>query len=140
MGLVSILAVLMFLLFRSSSKKKIKKVKIVKKKVKPTVKKPLNTDLKFLKTIIKKKQTEAPKLQETLDLIIKHHGTIHTKLGIRAHPDFDIYFDILFTVCRHPNANKDMIIKFDRELGELNPNYKVDINEAITKGLNSRRV
>ncbi len=63
MGLVSILAVLMFLLFRSSSKKKIKKVKIVKKKVKPTVKKPLNTDLKFLKTIIKKKQTEAPKLQ-----------------------------------------------------------------------------
>ena len=65
---------------------------------------------------------------------------MHKKLGLRAHPDFDIYMDILFTICRHPNANKDLIIKFDRELEELNSEYKKEINDAITKGLNSRRV
>jgi len=59
---------------------------------------------------------------------------------MRAHPDFDIYMEILFTICRHPNTNKDIVIKFDRELGRLNPEYKKEINEAITKGLNSRRV
>jgi len=65
---------------------------------------------------------------------------LHEKLGLRTHPDFDTYMDILFTICRHPNTNKDIIIKFDKELSRLNPEYKKEINEAITKGLNSRRV
>ncbi len=140
MGLVALLALLMFLLFLPSSKKKTKKQKTVKKEIKKVVKEPINTDIKQLKDIIKNKKTKAPQLQETLDLIIKYHGKIHVKLGIRAHPDFDIYENILFTICRHPNANKDMIVKFDKELVGLNQNYKKDINEAITKGLNSRRV
>jgi len=140
MGLVAVLALLMFLLFLPSAKKKTQKKKVVKKDTKPTVKKSINTDIEYLRDIIRNKKTKVVELQETLDLIIKYHGTIHKKLGLRPHPNFDIYEDVLFTICRHPNANKDMIIKFDKELVELNQNYKKDINEAITKGLNSRRV
>jgi len=48
--------------------------------------------------------------------------------------------DVLFTLCRHPNANKDIIISFDRELQTRNEQYIKDINDAIAKGLNSRGV
>ena len=139
MGLVVILVILILLLFLISDKKK-EKGKISSKNIAPYEKPPLNTDLNFLISIVKKKKTTAKELKEALDLIIKHHGTVHKKLGLRAHPDFDIYTDILFTVCRHPNTNKDILINFDRELERLNPEYKKEINDAITKGLNSRRV
>ena len=137
MGLVVLLALLIFLLFLPSNKKK---EKAVQKGSAPVQKRPANTDLECLRSIIKKKKSTAKKLQEALDLVIKYHGTVHAKLGLRAHPDFDIYMDILFTICRHPNTTKDIVLKFDRELGGRNPEYKKEINKAITKGLNSRRV
>nr|WP_321267334.1 hypothetical protein [uncultured Sulfurimonas sp.] len=136
-GLVVILAILIFLLFLPTNKKK---KKAVIQKNTSTNKKSSNTDLEYLRSIIKKKKTTTKELKEALDLILKHHGKVHEKLGLRAHPDFDVYMDILFTICRHPNTNKDIVIKFDRELGRLNPEYKQEIDEAITKGLNSRRV
>ncbi|MCF6309273.1 MAG: hypothetical protein L3J19_02185 [Sulfurimonas sp.] len=153
MGLVAILAILIFLLFLESDEKP-KSKKTISSSKKSTDKKPVSksekivkeqdnaqkTDLESLVRIIKNKKADADKIGEALDLIIKHHGTVHKKLGLRAHPDFDVYMDILFTICRHPNANKELIIKFDRELEELNEEYKKEINEAITKGLNSRRV
>ncbi|WP_373035711.1 hypothetical protein [Sulfurimonas sp.] len=139
MGLVVILALLIFLLFLPSSRKK-REVELPSKDETPSQKRPADTDLQSLRAIIKKKKTTTKELEEALDLIIKYHGKVHEKLGQRAHPDFDVYMDILFTICRHPNTNKDIVIKFDRELGQLNPEYKKEINEAITKGLNSRRV
>lgn len=136
MGLVVILALLIFLLFLPSKKKE----KDALKSTTPSQKKPPNTDLKYLVSIIKKKKTTTKELKDALDMVIKHHGIVHEKLGLRAHPDFDIYMDILFTICRHPNTSTEIVIKFDRELARLNPEYKKEINEAITKGLNSRRV
>jgi len=100
----------------------------------------VNTDLVHLKSIIKRRKSTTKELKTALDLIIKHHGTIHKKLGQRAHPDFDIYMDILFTICRHPNTTKHLILDFDKELERLNPEYKPEINNAIAKGLNSRGV
>ncbi len=147
MGLVGLLAFLLFLLFLTSSssskKKTAKKKREVKQKdvvLEKTSTLELPTDLNSLRDIVKDKSSSTTELRKALELIIKYHGTIHTKLGLRAHPDFDPYMDVLFTICRHPNADKDMIINFDRELGRLNPEYKQDINEAITKGLTSRRV
>ncbi len=137
MGLIVILSILIFLMFygkKSKKQKKEIKSSVSRKKDSP------NTDLEYLKLIIKKKKTTDIELQETLDLVIKYHGVIHKKLGLRAHPDFDTYMDILFTICRHPNTTKDIIIKFDKELTRLNPQYKPEINDAITKGLNSRGV
>ncbi len=138
-GLIIILALLIFSLFYPTIRKKSKKKKVIKN-VATSEKKPLNIDLNYLRSIVKKKKSTAKELKEALDLVIKYHGTVHKKLGMRVHPDFDIYMDILFTICRHPNTTKDIIINFDRELTRLNPNYKVEINDAITKGLNSRRV
>ncbi len=144
MGLIALLGILIFLLFlepNGKKKSKEKKSEAVASN-KEEKKEPDGRDFSLvaLAKIVKNKKSDAKKLQEALDLVIKHHGTVHKKLGIRAHPDFDIYINMLFTLCRHPNANKDLIINFDRELGRLNPEYKQEINEAITKGLNSRGI
>ena len=79
-------------------------------------------------------------LKEVLDLVIKYHGKIPKKLGLRSHPESQIYMDILFSICRHPNANKDIIVNFDKELGRLNQDYKKDLHEAMMRGLNSRGI
>lgn len=137
-GLIILLAGLMFLLFYSPSAK----VKRVEKKLSKTIsdiKKP-KIDLDSLRAIIKNKKTTSEELKEALDLVLKYHGNIHKKLGIRTHPDFDIYMEMLIIICRHPNTNKNIIINFDKELSKLNPQYKAEINDAITKGLNSRGV
>ncbi|QOY53392.1 hypothetical protein HUE88_00230 [Candidatus Sulfurimonas baltica] len=145
MGLVAVLAFLVFLLFfipndekREREKKREEEKVSSAPELSSQVKMP--TDLESLRLIIKDKESSTQTLGEALDLVIKYHGTVHTKLGIRAHPDFDVYADILFTLCRHRNASKDIILKFDKALARLNPDYKEDINEAVTKGLNSRRV
>ncbi|MDQ1245080.1 MAG: hypothetical protein QG565_1421 [Campylobacterota bacterium] len=138
-GLVALLGLLIILLFLSTNNTK--KVKEESLEIKSSVqeeKKEL--DLNYLAKIIKNKKSDAKKLQYALDAIIKYHGKVHKKLGLRPHPDFYIYVDILFTLCRHPKANKDLIINFDRELGKQNPEYKQEINDAIIKGLNSRGV
>jgi hypothetical protein len=141
MGLIVILALLIFLLFLEPTPNSPNKntSSTEKAKVYETTDE-IKTDMNSLVKIIKTKKSTAKELSEALDLIIKYHGTVHAKLGLRSHPDFDIYADILFTICRHRNANKDLIIKFDKELAKLNPEYKKDINEAMTKGLTSRRV
>jgi len=137
MGLIAVLALLMFLFFYSSSFKKNKKTdtKITKKTTKPREEVP---DLQTLRAIIKNKKTKTKELKKSLDLVLKYYGNIHKKLGVRVHPDFDVYMEILFTICRHPHTNKNIIVDFDKELGRLNPDYKAEINDAITKGLNSR--
>ncbi|QOY54715.1 hypothetical protein HUE87_00245 [Candidatus Sulfurimonas marisnigri] len=141
MGLVAILAFLVFLLFFiPNEEKKKKEEERVESSSEPLKQELMPTDLKSLMAIIKDKKSSTQTLGQALDIVIKYHGTVHTKLGIRAHPDFDAYFDILFTLCRHRNADKDIILKFEKALVSLNPDYKEDINEAMTKGLNSRRV
>jgi hypothetical protein len=123
-GLVLVLGGLLFLLFYSRSMKE----KQDKNKMQAKPKKE-HHDLASLRKIIRDKKTPTAKLQETLNLVIEHHGTIS---------DFDFYAEILFTICRHPNTNKDIILNFDRALEAKNPEYKREINDAITNGLNSR--
>ena len=134
MGLVIILSLLLLLLFYKPKKKQKKK----KAKVVRTDNGKPKTDLESLRSIIKSKRTTTKELKEALDLVLKHHGHVHKKLGLRPHPDFDVYMEILITICRHPNTTKDIIVDFDKSLGRLNPEYKAEINDAITKGLNSR--
>lgn len=137
MGLIVLLAILIFLLFFSSSAKT-KTKQSAKNGTQAKQKEKTKTDLASLKAIIKNKTSSTSQLKEALDLVLKHHGQIHGKLGLRPHPDFDDYMDILFTICRHKNTDKSIILKFDKELAKLNPEYKSNINDAITKGLNSR--
>ena len=140
MGLVVILALLMFLFIYSQNTKKSKVKNIPKKKKTTTSTRKEPMDLVSLSKIIKNKQSSSKELKDALDMILKNYGRIHKKLGARPHPDFDIYMEILMKICKHPNTNKDIIIGFDKELEILNPDYKKEINQAITKGLNSRGV
>ena len=136
-GLVVILGILIFFfLYRSGVKKKEAKKK-QKSYVQESKPKPRH-DLNGLLEIIRDKNSTTKELSDALDSIIKYHGKIHPKLGIRAHPDFDIYSEILLRICRHSNTNKDIILKFDKELEKRNPEYVREINDSLTKGLYSR--
>lgn len=133
-GLIVVLAILIFVFVLSSdtNKDQIHKSKNVAGDEKQ------KTDMVTLRAILRNNRTTTDELEETLRLILKHHGRIHKKLGSRSHPDFDSYMEILFMICRHPNTTKDIILDFDKELVRKNPTYKHEINEAITKGLDSR--
>jgi len=134
LGLIVILAILVFFLLYVPRKKKEKKKPILEHK-------QLDSDYKSLAEllqIIKNKQSTTEELAEALELVMKYHGTIHPKMGIRSHPDFNIYGEMLLRICRHPNINKDILLKFNRELEQRNEAYRVEINDAVTKGLNSR--
>ena len=139
LGLVVVLGLLIFLLILPGKTKKTQKDSGEKTLKTPDTKESEPT-LEDLRKVIKNKKSTEAELKEALETVIKKYGKVHKKLGLRAHPDFDIYMDMLFTICRHPNTNKDIIVQFDRDLGRLNPEYKKEINEAITKGLNSRGI
>ena len=124
MGLMILLALLMFLLFYNPSKKKVSNSK------KTDSSKIDNEELILLVKVLKDKKSDTKRLGETLNLIIKEYGEIKKNKSI--------YMDILHTICVHPNSNKDIIVNFDRELQKLNPQYKKSINDAVVKGLNSR--
>lgn len=134
MGLVVILAVLVFFLFYSSSKKK---EKLVEKKepAKPKAEKP--RDFAALRAVLTNDKSTSKELKEALDAIVKEYGQI-SKSGKYNQSDFGVYMGIIFNICRHPHTTKDIILDFDRELTKLNPKYKSDISDAVTKALNSR--
>jgi len=139
-GLTFLLGFLIFLfLYSSRTQKAAKKVGTKRSYTKATPPKE-PTDFDSLAKIIRNKKSTADELQHALELLIKYHGTIPKKLGIRVHPEFYKYSEIMLRLCRHPNTNKELIINFDRELEKKNPEYVKEINDALTKGLNSRGV
>ncbi len=138
-GLVVILGILIVVFLYTPSGKKKKRSKETKHYTQ-AVKPEQQHELKDLLMVIRNKDASTKELAEALDLILKYHGHIPQKLGIRCHPDFDIYSEVLLRICRHPNTNKDIILKFDRELERLNPEYLREINDSLTKGLNSRGI
>jgi len=136
-GLVSILFILIFLLLYSAKNKKIA-AKKSEKKEKPIVDKSGYESMESLVEIIKNKKSTTQELKVALDKVLQFHGHIHDKLGSRPHPDFNLYAEIIFRICRHPNTNKDLILHFDKELEKNNPAYVKDINDFLSKGLESR--
>jgi len=125
-GLSTILGVLIFfLLYIPSQKRKLKKSKEEEKTKKGHIKKTLRT----LVSIIKDKKSNSQELKNALDLILKDYGIIDK---------FDIYGEVLIRICRHPNTTKDIILDFNRDLENQNPEYSIEINDFIAKGLNSR--
>lgn len=138
MGLIALLSLLVFLLFLEPNKNKKKSTSTAKTNTQNEKISTEDTNLDTLVAIVKNKKSDSTRLAYALNAIIKHHGLIHKKMGATPHRDFDTYMGILFTLCRHPNANKNLIIDFDRELTRLNPDYTQEINTAISKGLASR--
>ena len=132
-GLVFILGLLLYLLLNSSKKKA-----IIKKKAKEKKERSAFPTLESLVAIVKNKKSTKAELSEAIDQILKYHGTIHPKLGMRSHPDFDIYGLVMLKICHHPHTDKKIILKYDRELRAKNPEYAQEINDFLTKGLDTR--
>jgi hypothetical protein len=140
LGLVSILAILIFFLFYVPKKRKEKREQEEKRAQNHPKRKAIldYPSFKDLVKIVKNRESTAEDLSDALNLIIEHYGEIPPKLGIRAHPEFTAYAELIIRICRHPNTNKNIIVKFDRDLEKKNPAYKKEINDFLTKGLNSR--
>lgn len=133
-GLVAVLGVLLYFLFAPTKKPVVKK----SKKPEVIVENGMKTDLASLASVLKSPSSTKKDLEEASRLLLKYHGTIHPKMGLRLHPDFNLYHTVLIAVSRHKNTTKEIILALDRGLCERNPEYKKEINEAVTKGLNSR--
>lgn len=137
LGLLIVLIVLVFFVVRSGAHKK--EAGTEPAVIKKDEKRP-ERDFETLKAMIRDKKSTSKELADALDLIIRHHPHIHPKLGIRSHPQYDAYEELILLLCWHPNANSKMIVKFEKELSKINPAYKKNISDALTKGLNSRGV
>ena len=134
LGLCVLLVVLVFILYLPAKETK-KKRKINKKILQ---KEKIDFTLEHLRTIVKNPNATAKEIQSALELVIKYHGKMHAKLGLRPHPESDIYMDILFKAARHKNIDTKTLIWFNKELEKRNPEYKKEINDALMRGLNSR--
>ena len=136
-GLIVILIILIVLFILPSSKDKPTKKKHTPKK---TVKQKQNShDMDFdeLRAIVRRNSTTKEELKEAIEQIVKNYNKIPPKLGIRTHPDFDKYVDLIVHLVRHPNTNKKLILQLDKALLKNNPEYKEELNEALSKALNS---
>ena len=134
-GLSAVLGILIFLYFYLSHTKTQQKKETLKKPLKIREVQP---ELSTLLEVIKDKKSTTVELKEAVDLILKYYGKIPDKLGIRAHPKFEIYSEMLLRICHHPNTTKGIILKLDRELERLNPEYKMELEDSLTKGLDTR--
>ena len=90
-----------------------------------------------LRKVIKNSSSTKDELNAAVDEIIKYYPNIHPKLGIRAHPEFELYAETMLYLCRAKNTSKDIILKLDKALIDRNPSYKNELADALKKGLNS---
>lgn len=135
-GLIALLGILVMLLLYTPGKKKESVQKKDKKNTNPT--KRVEYTFEELYAIIKQKRSTTQELREAVENIIKYYGQITPKMGIRLHDDFYIYSEMIIRICHHPNTTKELILYFDKELRAKNPKYEKELNDALTKGLNSR--
>ena len=135
--LLTLLVIVFILPARAKKKKKAQAKKSVKKAVEEK-EKVLPFD--ELRAIVRRKSSTTEDLQKAVDQIVEHYSKIHPKMGLRSHPDFDKYVDLIVHLVRHRNTNKDLILKLDRALVKNNPDYKAELNDTLTKALNSRGI
>ena len=122
-GLVVLLGVLFLFLFIGVKKKKesLSNIKIQK------------NDLKTLLQIINNKNSSTEELRIVVNSVLEDFAII-------KEDDFNLYAQMLLKIARHPNANKDIILRLDRGLSERNPTRKKEISDFTSQGLNAREV
>lgn len=133
-GLVALLGILVLLLLYTPKKRK------QRREQKQKVQTQQHHDYTFneLLHIIRNRESSTEELEQATQNILKYFGKIPHKLGIRVADEFYIYSEIVLRLCRHPNTTKEILLAFDKELRKLNPEYEKELNDAFTKGINSR--
>ena len=140
-GLIVILTILivLFLLPKKLKKKKIEEEKKVQEQAKrKKTEKEKVLSFEELLAIVKNRASSTQDLEKAVDQVIKYYNKIHPKMGIRAHPDFDKYVELIVHLVRHKNTNKDIILRLDKALLKNNPSYKPELNDTLSKALNAR--
>ena len=135
--LTGVLGILIFFYFYFTYKNPSKQKQVSKK---PLHVREVKPDFNTLLEVIKDKKSTTQELKEAVDLLLKYYGKIPKKLGMRANPQFEVYSEIILRLCHHPNINKEIILRLDRELERLNPEYKLEISDSLEKGLNTRGI
>jgi hypothetical protein len=131
---VLVLGILLYL-YLSSAKKREAKKKVESVEVKERVKVP---SFAKLAETIKLSASTNEQLHEAVDLILKHYPKIKPKNGTSPSKDFKRYADVIFSVTTHPNTDKELVLKLDRELSKHNPSYRREIDEMLNRGLSAR--
>ena len=139
LGLLGVLLILvLFFVYRSRTKTTpISQPKPQPKETTPSHNKEGKKTFEELVRVIKRKNSSYEELTEATTQIVKHYGQIPPKMGLRIHDDFFKYRELIVRLCRHPNTDKKLILDFFHALLKQNPNYTKEINEALTKGLQS---
>lgn len=131
-GLIVLLGILLLLLLHKSAKKKEEGI------TQKVEKRESDYTLKELIEFIGNTDTSTEKLQWALETIVKYHGDIEPKKNGHPSDDFYRYSEIIMRICRHPNTSKSLIVRFDKAMRDLNPSYVKELNDSLTKGLDSR--
>ena len=116
--LIIILAILIFFLFQK------RKLKMISKDLTSPI-----PSLQSLEQIIDNSDTKTEELKDTVDLIMKYYAEIN---------DINSYMDTIFNLSKHRNRDTQMIVTLTTKLEQRNPQYKLDINSAMSQGLNSK--
>ncbi len=137
--LVILLVIGVFALVYYSKAKK-KKNSLKKKKATSPKRKDAHEpthSFKELVRIIKRPESTTKDLEFAVENILKFYPKIPAKLGARLHPEYYEYAEVILRLCRHKHTNKTIIITLYKGLVKHNPSYAKEINDALTKGLNS---
>ncbi|MEA2110772.1 MAG: hypothetical protein U9P71_01860 [Campylobacterota bacterium] len=93
---------------------------------------------KELKAIMKNQEASTAELHNAVNDLLKYYGTIPPKQGIHPNKKFQEYASLLVTVCHHKHVNAKIVVHFENQLKQMNPNYENNIEEMLKRGLNSR--
>ena len=136
-GLIVLLAILIIIFILPARKRKVKKRAQERKEELHQKAKEEILAFDELRAIVRRSSSSREDLERAVEQIVKHYVKIHPKLGIRTHPEFDKYVDLIVHLVRHRNTSKELILKLDRELTKNNPEYKAELNDTLSKALNS---
>jgi hypothetical protein len=109
-----------------------------KKDEKPVVDKNKKLSFEEIRVLFAHSQSSKAELKEAIEQLIRYHGKIHAKLGDLVHPDFKRYLELIISLCKNPQADKELIVSLDQKLRIKNPKYGLEIDEAVNKGIEAR--
>lgn len=109
-----------------------------KKDEKPVIDKNKTLSFEEIRALFSHSKSTKAELKEAIEQLIRHHGKIHAKLGDLVHPDFKRYLELIISLCKNPQADKELILSLDQKLRIKNPKYGLEIDEAVNKGIAAR--
>lgn len=116
----------------------VKQGNVPKKDDKPVIDKHKPLSFEEIRALFSHSQSSKAELKEAIEQLVRHHGKIHAKLGDLVHPDFKRYLELIISLCKHPQADKELILALDQKLRVKNPKYGMEIDEAVNKGIAAR--